>query len=724
VKPDRGHFVAMLAPGAAMAVWLVLGGVLLRATLDAEQRAAVDGALGPLVATHGMLPVAWWLVAAVLAAWAARRLYEAHVAAPARLADATQVLVGDAAAPDLVPQGGAAARELAAAINALAGQRRALQAEMARLVEEASRGVAEQRDQFAALMAELDQSVVVCNLDGRILLYNARARALFRLSPHGIEGAEQIGLGRSIYGVIDQALIAHARETVERRLARGGDAAAASARFVTGTPDGHLLRVSMAPVRPAAAEGPALTGFVLLFDDITVEHEAHVRRDRQLLELTEASRASVASMQAALDMLDYPDLAGEDRERFLAVVRAEVAAMGARLAALVASSSQDLATRWPLQEMLGADLVAAAARRIEADTGHPVASEEVAATLWVSVDSFGLIQALAFLADRLVAASDRPRLWLRLTSASGSRAHLDLGRSNGNARAEDAPETVSGWQTQAMQVGDERSPLSVRDVVERHGGEVWLETDRASGRSFFRFLLPLAPGESGAEPATSGGRPEFYDFDLFAAGEGSRLLDDRPLGELAYTVFDTETTGLDPAGGDEIIQIGATRIVNGRILRGECFDQLVDPGRSIPEAGIPIHGIRPDMVRGQPSIAEVLPVFQSFAGDSVLVGHNVAFDMRFLKLKEGTTGVRFDGPVLDTLLLSSVVHPHEPAHTLETIAARLGVTVADRHTALGDALATAEVFLKLLPLLRQRGILTLGQARAAVQESQFARLRY
>ena len=105
MKLDRRLVLAMLAPGAALAVWLALGGVLLRATLDPAQRAAVDAALGPLVATHGMLPVLWWLVAAALAAWAARRLYEAHVAAPARLADATRVLIGDAGGARSRPAG-------------------------------------------------------------------------------------------------------------------------------------------------------------------------------------------------------------------------------------------------------------------------------------------------------------------------------------------------------------------------------------------------------------------------------------------------------------------------------------------------------------------------------------------------------------------------------------------------------------------------------------------
>jgi DNA polymerase-3 subunit epsilon len=201
-------------------------------------------------------------------------------------------------------------------------------------------------------------------------------------------------------------------------------------------------------------------------------------------------------------------------------------------------------------------------------------------------------------------------------------------------------------------------------------------------------------------------------------------MDDRPLATLAYTVFDTETTGLSPAGGDEIIQIGAVRIVNGRLLQQETFDRLVRPQRPVSAESVAVHGISDAMLKDQPDIARVLPLFHRFVEDTVLIAHNAAFDMRFLRMLEDKAGVAFRQPVLDTLLLSQVLHPNQTEHGLEAIATRLGVAVVGRHTALGDAIVTGEVFLRMLPLLADMGVTTLGQARAASQRTPYARIHY
>ncbi len=195
-------------------------------------------------------------------------------------------------------------------------------------------------------------------------------------------------------------------------------------------------------------------------------------------------------------------------------------------------------------------------------------------------------------------------------------------------------------------------------------------------------------------------------------------LTSRPLKSLTYVVFDSETTGLEPQRGDELISIAGVRIVNGRMLRGEVFDSYIKPLKPIPPASTRIHGITDDDVAAADRVDRVLPRFAAFAADSVLVAHNAAFDMTFLRMEEKASGVRFDHPVLDTLLLAAHAFGAAEELTLDALCERFTVTLEarDRHTALGDSLATAQVFLALISVLEAMGITTLGEALAVSEQ--------
>ncbi|MFZ2651555.1 MAG: exonuclease domain-containing protein [Burkholderiaceae bacterium] len=712
--------------GVAAAIW---------ADLNGPERIM----LGALLEAHAVIVVLGLAVAAGTLGFIAAPLGRIYLGGPAKLAEQARIMLGANRRYRLRGAGTAELETLAETINELADQRDALQSDVERQIRESQATLEEEKNRLAALVSELAQGIVACNLDGRILLYNNRARLQFTaLAQSGVRISGLIGLGRSIFSLIDRALIDHALDNITLRLASGSQRALAN--FVTATRAGQLIRVQMAPVfapglanmqaprqaaEPAsgapASSAPALSGYVLLLENITVNFEAESRRDQALHTLTEGSRAALANIRAAIEtMSSYPDMQAAQRERFMAVLGEEIRALSERLEKNAAQHADALKARWALEEMRGADLLAAAHRAIRARLGVAVGIDSVAPALWVRADSFSLIRALASLAERLHHESGVGTLRLGLTQTQ-QLAELDMVWP-GTATP---LEVLQAWQHQPMKSGAESSALTLNDVAQRHGGEAWFAHDEAGGLSSFALLLPIAQAqaETPQQPDLAA-RPEYYDFALFARTGQAHSLDERALADLSYTVFDTETTGLAPDDGDEIIQLGAVRIVNLRLLRSETFDQLVDPRRRLGAASVKVHRITEDMLRGQPAIDEVLPAFHAFCEDTVLVGHNAAFDMRFLQLKESSSGVCFDQPLLDTLLLSEVIHPAQDSHRLEAIAQRLGVAIVARHHALGDALITAEVFLRMIGLLADAGIHTLREAREAAARTRFARVQY
>jgi len=696
-RRPEGRWLLAAAVAALVVVAVVAISLLVWSGMPADQKGAVSDAVAGQILT--LLIGAALGVAALVAAVA--RLVGRYTATARRLTAETRLLLEANPEHRLDRSGPAELTELATAVDDLAERRRVAVREVDSHIRAAQASLTQERNRLAALMAELAAAVIVCNVDGQILLYNAAARSVL-----GDDAA--VGLGRSVFGFIDRDLLAHALDRIEH------DSATSSHVAITVRGE-QLLQVRVAPAR-----GPngRITGFVLLLEDLTDRMNRSTRRDDLLRDLTEGTRSSLASIQAAIEtVMDYPDMDADERRQFLGIVREESHLLGRRVETWVAESGAHAGAEWLPTEMSVADLLAVVCRALEREGTVAVSVRHGAAdALWVRVDSHALARALAQMAGRLHDEVGVGELTLAATP-DGSHAQLEMSWPGPPPR----PARFQAWLDQPL---TGLAASSARDVVARHGGEIW-SGGPAGAAPDLRLLLPLTEAEPQPAPHTSldlASRPEFYDFGLFDRQQQSLAWADRDLGDLSYTVFDTETTGLDPTGGDQIISVGAVRVVNRRLLRNESFERLVDPQRRVPASSTAVHGITSEMLVGQPTIDVVLPAFARFAADTVLVGHNVGFDMQFLRLAESRTGVQLTQPVLDTLLLDAALHPHHDEHSLEAIAGRLGVAVLGRHTALGDALVTGEVFLGMIPLLQQRGITTLGEASAASRVTLAARL--
>ena len=696
-RRPEGRWLLAAAVTAYVVVAVVAISLLVWSGMPPDQRGAVSDAVAGQIPT--LLIGAALAVAALVAAVA--RLVGRYTTTARRLTAETRLLVDANPEHRLDRSGPTELTELATAVDELAERRRVAEREVDSHIRAAQTSLTQERNRLAALMAELAAAVIVCNVDGQILLYNAAARSVL-----GDDAA--VGLGRSVFGFIDRDLLAHALDRIEHD-------SATSSHVATTVRGEQLLQVRVAPFR-----GPdgGITGFVLLLEDLTDRMNLSTRRDDLLRDLTEGTRSSLGSIQAAIEtVVDYPDMDAEERRQFLGIVREESHLLGRRVETWVAEAGAHSGAEWLPTEMSVADLLAVVARALGREGTVAVSVRHAGAdVLWVRVDSHALARALAQLAGRLHDEVGVEELTMAATP-TGVHAQLEMSWSG----PPPPPVRFQAWLDEPL---SSLAASSVRDVIARHGGEIW-SGGPAGAAPDVRLLLPLIEAtqeEAADSPLDLGSRPEFYDFGLFDRQQQSLAWADRDLGDLSYTVFDTETTGLDPTGGDQIISVGAVRVVNRRLLRNESFERLVDPQRRVPASSTAVHGITSAMLVGQPTIDVVLPAFARYAADTVLVGHNVGFDMQFLRLAESRTGVQFTQPVLDTLLLDTVLHPEHDEHSLEAIARRLGVTVLGRHTALGDALVTGEVFLRMITLLQQRGIGTLGAAVAASRATLTARL--
>ncbi len=617
---------------------------------------------------------------------------------------------------------------LANAINGIAARYEAIQQYGTEKIK-SIRAVAEkERNMLAAIMAELPEGVIVCNTNGSILLYNQQAKQLLGGSVETgafaglIDSNPQalIGLWRSIYDVIDRNQLQHALDELDTRFKNKDKSVVAY--FMTTGSAGELLRVETIPVLD---HRETYAGFILIFQDITRHLKAAGEVEGTLMSLSREIRASSAGIRTTIEaILAYPEMDSAQLDRFRQVILKESMALGDIIAKIDTGCCSVRETEWPLSAVRTSALFQTVRKNALKKLGVKVEVADSRNGNLVKVDTYSFSLVLVFIMLQIQKTMAVDFFTVREASKDNF-IHMDISWIGDPVKVE----MLKGWEDHPLKVYDEQLPFTFREILRHHGAEIGsFVCPGREDASCLRLFLPVGEAAE-VEPVRrvtilSQSRPEFFDFDLFGQADPRPEVAHRLLSELTYTVFDTETTGLNPSGGDEILSIGAVRIVNGRLLQDESFEQLVDPHRSIPVASIRIHGIGPDMIKNRPGIDKVLPLFHRYATDTILVGHNVAFDMRLLQIKESSTGVKFTNPVLDTLLLSSVIHPAQNDHTIEAIAERLGVSIVGRHTAMGDAVATGNIFLKMLPLLAETGILTLDDAMTASKKTVYARIKY
>ena len=671
-------FFAALAAGVVAAVGLGIWVAVTRfPALADEANALVQIGAVAGFGSLGLIAGVWYL-------------FDTHVARPIDLlagalrarahSDVMQPLQVEVAQylGDLAPAASAAAESLAETRSALV---EAIGRETARLTAEKAR--------LERLLSDVPVGVMICAGDHQLVFYNSQAAEF--LGTGGRDLADQPGLARSVFGYLRAGPLQDAYgRLVETRMED-----AASDLICTPVQGRALLAGRM---RLLAGEGGA-PGYVLTLRDVTQDFAVSARREAFIAEALERISRSVAGIAT------IREAAGEGGDAALvAALEAEVAALVALVQEVSRANQERRPETLPYTMLRGEDVLDSIKARVE---GPGLAVEVSPGALMIGCNAYELVGFVALLCAEVARMSGVGSLLLRLDEEFGGASLRVIWQG--------APLTVAALERVLDLPLDPSLPEATgRSFLAEHATDVWPEVLEGG---FEAVCLPILQARRSVRRPEPVARRVTYDFDLLAQERRGAVLHSA-LDQLTYVVFDTETTGLLPQQGDEVVQIAAVRIVNGRRVEGEVFNTLVHPGRTIPAASTAVHGISDAMVADAPGVVEALARFHRFAEGSVLVAHNAPFDMAFLRRAEPAIGKRFDMPILDTVLLSAVVFSQHEEHSLDALTHRLGITISEeaRHTALGDAVATADAFLKMLTMLRGRGIGTFDEVLTEVRK--------
>ncbi len=194
----------------------------------------------------------------------------------------------------------------------------------------------------------------------------------------------------------------------------------------------------------------------------------------------------------------------------------------------------------------------------------------------------------------------------------------------------------------------------------------------------------------------------------------------KSINDVGFVIIDTETTGLSPKKGDELLSLAGIGFMQGRVDLSKSFYEHIKPEGDIPHESVVVHYLTPGKLKGLPAVSDVLTEFFQFCEGDIMVGHHASFDLRFLNHSlDECFGITVANRVVDTALLARAIREmddpvkvsmEETQHVgLDDLAKEFGISMPDRHDAYGDAFATALIFQRQIGILEKRGVRTLKE---------------
>ncbi|MCH8506803.1 MAG: hypothetical protein LAT50_21185 [Ectothiorhodospiraceae bacterium] len=637
----------------------------------------------PLVLAASMLVLGLLL----LVVWAAldRRLIRPVM----ELTEASRQLLLGKPPPPLSPPRISMLDELSENMGLLAADLQQSRQDINRSVASGAAGLQDEQKRLQAVLSDMDDGALICDREGGILLFNRTAAQL-----HG----DDVRPGRSIYELWARAALEQNVRALQRPRATTSTEGQPGelSEFLCATLErGELMRCRVRLLPASAALRP---GFLITFRPASDEANGLMDAQPSLQAAVEALRSPLASLRAAAEnLVREQDMDEEDRQRFQSMIVRESRELSQRVDWISETSQRFLFNPAHMADVLTSDMLLSV-RLAQQDgirlphileTGHP---------LWLHADGYAIRRLLLNLLHHL--RDDHHVGDVEAEALLGDRRiYIDL-----RWRGEPTPVTVlDQWLGEPLAGSPEN--LTGRMVLENHGSVCWSQWDRRrSGISTLRIPLPAARGQRNAwAPAasyTSSSAPSLSPMRRESGDQRPRPLSDSSLFDLGHTALAVRFTPADSPGGLPVLsEFAARRVVKGRRVPGTGLHLLLGDGS------------------GKVPLDEALLRLHAFSRGTALVGHETGPIMQFLHMHQAESGARFEHPVLDIALLSALLHDHTADHSFESLIWRMGLERPEsRPSVADDADGVADIFCRMLPLLRQRGIERVSEAVEACRQ--------